>query len=163
MRLNWVGVALHRRRPQPAAQPPDAAAERAPSYPPANLGDVASLSARGVHRQFVGMEDQQVDTCTRAWNKVVEPDGTPPQQIAADLVKVAVDRKALFNSCGGFVYGTVDRSYCNCYRGDHGLLTIDRGPGYEPVAGKMKLTFVVKETTASPGDWEAVVDAPDRP
>jgi hypothetical protein len=28
----------------------------------------------------------------------MEPAVTPPSQIAADLVKVAVDRKALFNS-----------------------------------------------------------------
>jgi hypothetical protein len=42
-------------------------------------------------------------------------------------------------------------------------LTIDRGPGYEPAPGKMKLTFVVSDTRASPGDWTAIVDAPDRP
>lgn len=133
-----------------------------PSYPPADLADVVALAAHGVPRRFIGAETQQVDYCTRQWNKVYEPDGTPPRQIAADLVKVAIDRKALFESCGGFIYGTTNRAFCNCYTGDHGLLVIERGPGYEPASGEMRMTFSVSDTADSPDDWTAVVDAPDR-
>jgi hypothetical protein len=52
--------------------------------------------------------------------------------------------------------------FCNCYTGDHGLLVIERGPNYEPAPGKMRLTFSVKDTQDSPGDWIVVAQAPDR-
>ena len=133
-----------------------------PTYPPADLADVVALANRGVPRRFIGAETQQVDYCTRQWNKVYEPDGTPPRQIAADLVKVAIDRKAIFESCGGFIYGTTNRAFCNCYTGDHGLLVLDRGPNYEPASGKLRMTFSVSDTADSPDDWSAVIDAPDR-
>jgi hypothetical protein len=148
--------------PTPRVTHPLPPASVDPNYPPADLGDVVALAARGVPRRFIGAETQQVDYCARQWNKVYEPDGTPPGQIAADLVKVAIDRKAIFESCGGFIYGTTNRAFCNCYTGDHGLLVLDRGPGYEPSSGKMRMTFSVSDTAASPGDWTAVVDAPDR-
>ena len=131
-------------------------------YPQRDLGDVVALADRGVARRFIGAETQQLEGCTREWNKVYEPDGTPPNQIAADLLKVAIDRKAIFESCGGFVYGTTNRAFCNCYTGDHGLLVIERGPNYEPAPGKMRLTFSVKDTQDSPGDWILVAQAPDR-
>jgi hypothetical protein len=133
-----------------------------PAYPPRDLGDVVALAGRGVPRRFIGAETQQLEGCTREWNKVYEPDGTPPQQIAADLTKVAIDRKAIFESCGGFVYGTTNRAFCNCYTGDHGLLSIERGAYDEPAPGEMRLTFVVSDTQASAGDWSLVATAPDR-
>jgi hypothetical protein len=148
--------------PTPRAVHPLPSPNSNPAYPPANLGDVVALADRGVARRFIGAETQPVDNCAREWNKVYEPDGTPPRQIAADLVKVAIDRRAIFESCGGFVYGTTNRAFCNCYTGDHGLLVIDRGPGYEPATGKMRLTFSVSDTVESAGDWSAVLDAPDR-
>ena len=133
-----------------------------PAYPPADLGDVVALADRGVQRRFIGAETQPVDYCAREWNKVYEPEDTPPAQIAADLVKVAIDRKAIFESCGGFIYGTTNRAFCNCYTGDHGLLVLDRGPGYEPTGGKMRMTFSLSDTAESPQDWSVIVDAPDR-
>ena len=147
--------------PRPAAHPLPSPSLH-PSYPPKDLGDVVALAAEAKTRRFIGMEDQPLDNCDRAWNRVLEPDGTPPRQIAADLMRVAIQRKGIFSSCGVFVYGTIDPSYCNCYRGDHGLLVVDRGPNYEPAPGMMRLTFSVRDTEASPGDWSAVMVAPDR-
>lgn len=131
-----------------------------PNYPPANLADLVALARRGVPRRFIGAEGQALSTCSRAWNKVYEPDGTPPDQIAADLMKVAIDRHAALTSCGGFIYGTTNRAYCNCYTGDHGLLVINRGPDVEPAPGKMLVTFSLNDSQVSPEDWEVIVDTP---
>jgi hypothetical protein len=133
-----------------------------PAYPPKDLADVVALADAAKTRRFIGMEDQQLDNCDRAWMRVLEPDGTPPRQVAADLMHVAIQRKGIFSSCGVFVYGTTDPSYCNCYRGDHGLLVIDRGPNYEPAPGMMRVTFSVRDTEASAQDWSVVMVAPDR-
>jgi hypothetical protein len=131
-----------------------------PNYPPVNLADLVALADRGVSRRFIGAEAQDLHTCTKEWNRVFEPDGTPPEQIASDLMKVAINRKVIFNSCGGYIYGTVDPSFCNCYRGDHGYLVIDRGPNFEPAPGQMLVTFSLRDTDTSPHDWEVIVPAP---
>ena len=143
---------------QPVKLPPPAVK---PNYPPLNLADLVALANRGVPRRFIGAEAQDLHVCSKEWNRIFEPDGTPPQQIAADLMKVALDRRVIFNSCGGYIYGTVDRSYCNCYRGDHGYLVLDRGPNFEPAPGQMLVTFSVRDTETSPGDWEVTVEAPN--
>jgi hypothetical protein len=133
-----------------------------PSYPPRDLADVAGLAAEAKPRRFIGMEDQPLDNCDRAWMRVLIPDGTPPREAAADLIHAAIQHYGLFSSCGAFVYGTANTAYCNCYHGENGMLSIERGPAYEPAPGMMRLTFSVRETVSSPGDWSVVMVAPDR-
>jgi hypothetical protein len=95
------------------------------------------------------------------WDRVYEVDGSPARQVAADLMQVAIARRIIYASCAGYVYGTTNLSYCNCYRGDHGLLAFDREPE-EVAAGKMKVTFSASDSDPNP-DWQLVVDAPSRP
>ena len=131
-----------------------------PHYPPVDLADVVALSSTGVARRFLGAEGQNLGPCSRGWERIYEPDGTNSQQTAADLVAFAMSRQLLTKSCGGMVFGTTNDAHCNCYHGDHGYLEIDRGPGQEPVPGKMQVLFEVVENEVSPGDWEITVDAP---
>lgn len=146
--------------PRPLVVMPPPAAH--PNYPPQTLADLVALGDRGLHRRLVGMEDGPIGFCAVAWVKTHELDGTPPEQIAADLVQIAFQRHVFFSSCGGYVYGTTFLGYCNCYLGDHGLLTINRGPDRGEPPGKMLVTFAASDTAASPGDWTVTLDAPDR-
>ena len=77
--------------------------------------------------------------------------------MAADLIKVSIQRRVLLSSCGGFIFGTTNRTFCNCYRGDHGYLVIERGPEAAPEPGKMRLYFSADENKVSPGDWQLTV------
>ena len=133
-----------------------------PNYPPRDLADFAALAQSGRSIRIVGNEGQGTGACNVVWLKVHELGGTP-EQVAADLVQMAIARKVIFSSCGGYIFGTTNLSFCNCYIGEHGYLQVDRaqnGPG----AGKMKLTFSITDTdTSSPGDWQVVLDQPDEP
>ncbi len=136
--------------PSPAANP---------SYPPGTLADLVGLANRGVPRRFIGMEGQSLaPSCNRAWMRVYEPAGIAPEQMAADLLKVSIQRYAFQKSCGGMVFGTMDASYCNCYHAEHGYLQIDRGPAAEPAPGKMLVSFALTDKT--PVLWQVTVDAP---
>lgn len=132
-----------------------------PNYPPTNLGDLSALAQAGVQRSFIVGEGQHLSRCSRAWDEVYEPAGTPSKQIAADLLNVAIQRRVLLTSCGGFVFGTTDRTFCNCYHGDHGYLVIERGPEAAPEPGKMRVYFSADENKVSPGDWQLTVDQVD--
>ena len=132
-----------------------------PSYPPANLGDLVALADRGIERRFIGMEGQSLSpACNRAWMRVNEPPGVPPEQMAADLLKVSIDRFAFQKSCGAFIFGTTDLRVCNCYHAENGYLEIDRGSAAEPAPGKMLVFFALNDKDASPSDWTVTVDAP---
>jgi len=157
-------TATHVSVPSPSARqlhplPPPSAH---PSYPPKDLADIASLAAEAKPRRFIGMEDQPLDNCDRAWMRVFVPNGTPPREAAADLLHAAIQHYGIYSSCGAFVYGTTNTAYCNCYHGENGMLSIERGPAYEPAPGMMRVTFSVRETVTSPGDWSVVMVAPDR-
>jgi hypothetical protein len=130
-----------------------------PNYPPATLADLVGLAGRGVNRRFIGMEGQSLaPACNRAWMRVYEPAGVAPRQMAEDLLKVSIARFALQKSCGGFIFGTTDAHYCNCYHAEHGYLEIDRGPAAEPSPGMMQVSFAL--TDRSPVLWEITVEAP---
>lgn len=132
-----------------------------PTYPPVTLADLVGLADRGVDRQFIGMEGQSLGpACNRAWMRVDEPPGLPPQQMAEDLLKVSIERYAFQKSCGAFIFGTTDRRVCNCYHAENGYLEIDRGSADEPAAGKMLVYFALNDTDSSPSDWSVTVDAP---
>ena len=148
--------------PSPRERHPLPSPSAHPSYPPKDLADIVALAAEAKPRRFIGMEDQPLDNCDRAWMRVFVLNGTPPREAAAELLHAAIQHYGIFSSCGAFVYGTTDTAYCNCYHGENGMLSIERGPNYEPSPGVMRLTFSVKETVASPGDWTAVMVAPDR-
>jgi hypothetical protein len=132
-----------------------------PRYPPVDLGDVVALADQGAERRWAGAEGQRLSRCSRGWERIQEPAGMPPRQIAADLLKVAIDRHILLTSCGGFIFGTMDLTPCNCYHGDHGYLEIDRGPEAAPEPGKMLIYFAADENKVSPGDWQITVDQAD--
>ena len=107
------------------------------------------------------MEGQALGpACNRAWMRVDEPAGVAPAQMAADLLKVSMDRYAFQKSCGAFIFGTTDLRACNCYHAEHGYLEIDRGSAAEPAPGKMLVFFALSDTDPSPSDWQLVVDAP---
>lgn len=130
-----------------------------PNYPPQNLPDLIALADRGVDRRFIGMEGQALGPgCNRAWMRIDEPAGIAPNQMAADLLAVSIQRYAFQKSCGAFIFGTTDRTVCNCYHAENGYIEIDRGPGVEPAPGKMTVFFA--RTDISPPDWTIVVDAP---
>ena len=132
-----------------------------PTYPPTNLADLSALARKGVERSFIVGEGQHLSRCSRAWDEIYEPAGTAAQQMAADLIKVAIQRRVLLTSCGGFIFGTTDRKFCNCYHGDHGYLVIERGPEAAPEPGKMRLYFSADENKVTPGDWQLTVDEVD--
>ena len=132
-----------------------------PNYPPQNLPDLIALADRGVARHFIGMEGQPIGQgCDRGWMRVYEPAGIPAPQEAADLLKVSIQRHAFQESCGAYIFGTTDASYCNCYHAENGYIEIDRGPAAEPAPGKMLVIFTQKDNEASPVDWRVEVDAP---
>jgi len=140
-------------RPLP---PPSANA----TYPPASLADVVALAGSGVERRFIGAEGQPLTYCSRAWMRIYEPDGLSPKQEAADLLKVSIERHVLTKSCGGFIFGTTNTAYCNCYHANHGYLDIERGPEGEPSPGKMTVSFSLTDISESPSDWSVTVDEP---
>ena len=132
-----------------------------PTYPPVTLADLVGLADRGADRRFIGMEGQSLGPgCNRAWMRVDEPAGLAPQQMAEDLLKVSIERFAFQKSCGALIFGTTDRTVCNCYHAEHGYLEIDRGPVVEPAPGKMLVYFALNDTDSSPSDWSVTVDAP---
>jgi hypothetical protein len=132
-----------------------------PSYPPASLGDLVALADRGMERRFIGMEGQALGpACNRGWMRVYEPAGIAPEQMAADLLKVSIERYAFQKSCGAFIFGTTDTTVCNCYHAEHGYLEIDRGSAAEPAPGQMLVFFALNDKDASPSDWTITVDAP---
>ncbi len=92
--------------------------------------------------------------------RIYEPAGTSPEQTAADLLEVAIQRRVLTTSCGGYIFGTTNDAFCNCYHGDHGYLEIDRGLEAEPAPGQMTVSFSVTELGFSPDDWSVEVPAP---
>lgn len=132
-----------------------------PGYPPVTLADLVGLADRGVARRFIGMEGQSLGpACNRAWMRVDEPPGLPPEQMAEDLLKVSIERFAFQKSCGGYIFGTTDRRVCNCYHAENGYLEIDRGSVPEPAPGKMLVYFALNDKNESPSDWTLTVDAP---
>ena len=131
-----------------------------PAYPPATLTDVVALANSGVDRKFIGAEGQALDFCSRAWMRIYEPAGLTPRQEAADLLKVSIERRVLTTSCGGFIFGTTNTAYCNCYHANNGYLAIERGPEGEPSPGKMTVSFSITDISDSPSDWSATVDEP---
>ena len=139
--------------PSPAAHP---------RYPPQSLPDLVALADRGVDRRFIGMEGQALGpACNRGWMRVYEPAGVAPQQEAADLLKVSIERFAFQKSCGAYIFGTTDTHVCNCYHAEHGYMEIDRGPGVEPAPGKMSVFFAPNDKdTTSQFVWQVTVDAP---
>ena len=143
----------------PVPMPPPAAN---PSYPPQTLADLVALADRGLDRRFIGMEGQALGpACNRGWMRVYEPAGVPPQQEAADLLRVSIERFAFQKSCGAFIFGTTDTRACNCYHAEHGYMEIDRGLQVEPAPGKMLVFFALNDKdTTSPSDWQVTVDAP---
>ena len=143
--------------PTPAPTLPPASLH--PNYPPQNLADLVALAQRGTSLRFIGGEGQFLTSCSVAWDRFYEPSESA-QQIAADLVKAAIDRQVLTRSCGGYVYGTTNAAFCNCYHGDHGLLTVNRGPDLEPAPGMMLVIFCRTEFDTSPDDWLLTVPAP---
>lgn len=138
--------------PSPAANP---------SYPPRTVADVVALADEGVERKFIGMEGEPLGPCDRAWMRVDEPAGLTARQMAADLLKVSIERHAFTKSCGGFIFGTTDRKPCNCYHAEHGYVEIDRGAIGAPAPGKMSVVFALTDSNPSPADWSVVVDAPN--
>ena len=144
---------------QPSLQPLPPPSQ-VPAYPPASLADVVALAAGGVDRKFVGAEGQPLDYCSRAWMRIYEPDGLTPRQEAADLLKVSIERHVLTKSCGGFIFGTTNIAYCNCYHANHGYIDIERGPQGEPSPGKMTVSFSLTDISESPSDWSVTVDEP---
>lgn len=132
-----------------------------PNYPPRTLPDVVALADGGVERKFIGMEGEPLGPCDRAWMRVYEPAGLTARQMAADLLKVSIERHAFEKSCGGFIFGTIDATQCNCYHAEHGYVEIDRGPAAAPAPGKMTVVFALTDSSPSPADWSVVVDAPD--
>jgi hypothetical protein len=134
-----------------------------PNYPPRDLADLAALAAKGVQRRPVWTESQPLELCAMGWTMIQEFDGTPSEQLAADLMRMAVQKKFLFASCGGNLFGSTDTTYCNCYRGDHGVMYIERGYSRQPAPGMMQVIFWVKDTGDSPGDWRLTVPAPAEP
>lgn len=107
------------------------------------------------------MEGEPLGPCDRAWMRVYEPAGLTAVQMAADLLKVSIERHAFEKSCGGFIFGTMDATQCNCYHAEHGYVEIDRGPAAAPAPGQMTVVFAMTDTSSSPEDWSVVVDAPD--
>jgi hypothetical protein len=152
-----------RSSPSPSPQVPWPAPAANPNYPPRDLADLAALAARGAGRRPVWTESQPLDLCAMGWTMIQEFDGTPPEQLAADLMRMAVQKKFLFASCGGNLFGSTDTTYCNCYRGDHGVLYIERGYSRQPAPGMMQVIFWVKDSGDSPGDWRLTVPAPAAP
>jgi len=49
--------------------------------------------------------------------------------MAADLLKVSIDRFAFQKSCGAFIFGTTDLRVCNCYHIALATLTVDAPTG----------------------------------
>lgn len=136
------------------------AAATNPNYPPMNLADVVALGDKGTVRRFIGAESQNLGQCYRGWERINEPAGLPSEQRAADVVAFAMSRQLLSHSCGGFVFGTTNDTYCNCYHGENGYLEIDRGPYSEPAPGQMEIIFQSVEDHPSAGDWDITVQAP---
>ena len=134
-----------------------------PNYPPKDLADIVALADRGLDRRFLGGEGQHLESCSRAWDRVLEPDGVSPQQTAADLLQVAIEHRVLLTSCGGFIFGTTkfDNHDCNCYHGENGYLEIDRGTEARPSVGKMQIIFEAKQNHPSASNWSVIVDQAD--
>ena len=134
-----------------------------PNYPPKDLADIVALANRGADRRFLGGEGQHLESCSRAWDRVFEPNSVSPQQTAADLLKVAIEHRVLLTSCGGFIFGTTsfDNHDCNCYHGENGYLEIDRGNEARPAAGKMLIIFEAKQNHKSTSNWSVMVDQAD--
>ena len=156
-----AGVPTHAPSPTQVEMPKLPPPSDHPQYPPANLADLSALASRGMERSFIVGEGQHLSRCSRAWDEVYEPAGTAPRQMAADLLKVAIDRRVLLTSCGGFIFGTTDRKFCNCYHGDHGYVVIERGPEGAPTPGKMRIYFSVDDNKVSPDDWQVTVEQVD--
>jgi len=144
--------------PSPQAPWPAPAAQ--PNYPPRDLADLSALAAAGEQRQPAFTESQPLDVCAMGWTMIVEPAAVSPRQEAADLMRMAVQKQFLFATCGGNLFGSTNGSYCNCYRGDRGVLYIERGPARAPSPGMMQVVFWVRDGADSPGDWRLVVPAP---
>ena len=134
-----------------------------PNYPPQSLADLAALAGRGVDRRVGFTEAQPLDLCSMGWTMILEPAGTSPEQEAADLMRMAVKKGFLYQTCGGNLFGSTDITYCNCYRGDRGVLYLERGPSREPSPGMMQVVFWVHDGADTPGDWRLTVPAPARP
>jgi len=134
-----------------------------PNYPPRDLADLAALAQKGVDRRVGFTEGQPLDECSMGWTMFQEVEGTPPPQLAADLVHMAVKKGFMFQTCGGNLFGSLNIAYCNCYRGDHGVLYIERGPSRQPAPGMMQVVFWVRDDADSPGDWRLTVPAPAAP
>jgi len=134
-----------------------------PNYPPKDLADLVALAEQGIDRRFLGGEGQHLESCSRAWDRVYEPNGVSPKQTAADLLKVAIERRVLLRSCGGFIFGTTsfDNHDCNCYHGENGYLEIDRGKEARPSPGKMLIIFEAKQNHDSASNWSVIVDQAD--
>lgn len=146
--------------PSPSPEVPWPAPAAQPNYPPRDLADLSALAAEGIQRRPVWTESQPLDLCAMGWTMIQEVDGTRPEQVAADLMRMAVQKRFLFATCGGNLFGSTDTTYCNCYRGDHGVLYIERGPSREPAPGMMEVVFWVSDGADSPGDWRLTVPAP---